>query len=305
MRKLRIQKKGEVMQRLLFLSILSFIITCSSADATRRNYSASGDPEDIFFERSQKSRSTGELAKNDDPVAKSILEDLDSTSKSKSVAPIPEKKPSTNFDEVGLSSWYGQKFQGRPTASGEPFDRMKMTGAHRSLPLGSVVKIQNLDNQKEAVVRINDRGPFVEERIVDVSEKTAELLEFKEKGITKVGITVLKKGDEDLSADDLDDADLLDDAPGKPEKLTPVKPGNGKQAVGPKGYTVQVGVFKEQDRAIKYQETMKSEYKQSVFVTPREGKFVVQVGDFSDRAKAESLKSKMKYDGIDCFIVNK
>lgn len=303
-RQLRIQKKGEVMQRLLFLSILFLFVSCTSADATRRNYSASGDPEDIFFERSQKTRSSGDVSNSEDPVAKSILDDLDS--KPTTVASkLPEKKPASNFDEVGLSSWYGQKFQGRPTASGEPFDRMKMTGAHRSLPLGTVVKIQNLENNKEAVVRINDRGPFVDERIVDVSEKTAELLDFKDKGITKVGITVLKKGEEDLAADDLDDSDLLDDAPTKPEKLTPVKPGNSKTNLGPKGYTVQVGVFKEQERALKYQESMKSEYNQTVFVTPREGKFVVQVGDFADRSKAESLKSKMKYDGIDCFIVNK
>lgn len=291
------------MQRLICITILLWFVSCTSADATRRDYSASGDPEDIFFERSQKSKSSG----SNDPVARSIMDDLDSKSKPNvAVAPVelPTKKPTTQFDEVGLSSWYGQKFQGRPTASGEPFDRMKMTGAHRTLPIGTVVKIQNLENQKEAVVRINDRGPFVDERIVDVSEKTAEILEFKDKGITKVGIKVLKKGEEEL-ADDLDDADLLDDTPAKPEKLTPVKPGVAKPIAAGKGFTVQVGVFQEKERAIKYQETIKSEYNQNVFVTPRDGKYVVQVGDFSDRAKAESLKSKLKYDGIDCFIATR
>ncbi|EOQ90022.1 rare lipoprotein A [Leptospira yanagawae serovar Saopaulo str. Sao Paulo = ATCC 700523] len=291
------------MQRLIFITIVLWFVSCTSADATRRDYSASGDPEDIFFERSQKSKSSG----SNDPVARSIMDDLDSKSKPNvAVAPVelPTKKPTTQFDEVGLSSWYGQKFQGRPTASGEPFDRMKMTGAHRTLPIGTVVKIQNLENQKEAVVRINDRGPFVDERIVDVSEKTAEILEFKDKGITKVGIKVLKKGEEEL-ADDLDDADLLDDTPAKPEKLIPVKPGVAKPIAAGKGFTVQVGVFQEKERAIKYQETIKSEYNQNVFVTPRDGKYVVQVGDFSDRAKAESLKSKLKYDGIDCFIATR
>ncbi|GBF43650.1 MULTISPECIES: RlpA family plasminogen-binding lipoprotein MPL36 [Leptospira] len=291
------------MQRLILITILLWFVSCSTADATRRDYSASGDPEDIFFERSQKSKPAG----SNDPVARSIMDDLDAKSKPSTTSPqaeLPTKKPTTQFDEVGLSSWYGQKFQGRPTASGEPFDRMKMTGAHRTLPIGTVVKIQNLENQKEAVVRINDRGPFVDERIVDVSEKTAEILEFKDKGVTKVGIKVLKKGEDEL-ADDLDDSDLLDDAPSKPEKLTPVKPGSPKPLVSGKGFTVQVGVFQEKERAIKYQETIKSEYNQTVFVTPRDGKYVVQVGDFSDRAKAESLKSKLKYDGIDCFIVTR
>lgn len=291
------------MQRLILITILLWFVSCSSADATRRDYSASGDPEDIFFERSQKIKPSGTNGSGD-PVARSIMDDLDAKSKANTTTPqteLPTKKPITQFDEVGLSSWYGQKFQGRPTASGEPFDRMKMTGAHRTLPIGTVVKIQNLENQKEAVVRINDRGPFVDERIVDVSEKTAEILEFKDKGITKVGIKVLKKGEDEL-ADDLDDSDLLDDTPQKPEKLTPVKPGVVKPNTAGKAFTVQVGVFQEKERAIKYQETIKSEYNQTVFVTPRDGKYVVQVGDFADRAKAESLKSKLKYDGIDCFI---
>ncbi|TGM55990.1 septal ring lytic transglycosylase RlpA family protein [Leptospira biflexa] len=293
------------MQRLILITILLWLVSCSSADATRRDYSASGDPEDIFFERSQKSKPTGTNGSND-PVARSIMDDLETKSKQTNTAQadLPTKKPTTQFDEVGLSSWYGQKFQGRPTASGEPFDRMKMTGAHRTLPIGTVVKIQNLENQKEAVVRINDRGPFVDERIVDVSEKTAEILEFKDKGITKVGIKVLKKGEDEL-ADDLDDSDLLDDTPAKPEKLTPVKPGVTKPIAAGKGFTVQVGVFQEKERAIKYQETIKSEYNQTVFVTPRDGKYVVQVGDFADRSKAESLKSKLKYDGIDCFIATR
>lgn len=293
------------MQKFLIVPLVLWLVSCSSTDATRRSYSASGDPEDIFFERSQKSRT---VSNSEDPVAKSVLADLDAT---KPTTGLPEKKanPTGSFDEVGLSSWYGLKFQGRQTASGEPFDRTKLTGAHRTLPLGTLVKIQNLENNKEAVVRINDRGPFVDERIVDVSEKTAELLDFKDKGVTKVGIRVLKKGEavEDLD-NDLDDADLLDDVPAKPEKLTPNKtnPTPTKTAFPsvqqPKGYTVQVGVFKEQERANKYKETLKSEYNESVFIYPREGKYVVQVGDFSDRTKAESLKSRMKYDGIDCFI---
>ena len=207
------------MQKFLIFSTILWLISCSTTDATRRDYSASGDPEDIFFERSQKNRSVNN---GEDPVAKSIIDDLDSKSpKATQTTALPEKKANTsdNFDEVGLSSWYGLKFQGRATASGEPFDRTKLTGAHRTLPIGSMIKIQNLENNKEVVVRINDRGPFVDERIVDVSEKTAEILEFKDKGVTKVGIRVLKKGEgtDDLDTE-LDDADLLDDVPAKPEK---------------------------------------------------------------------------------------
>ncbi len=303
------------MNKYILILFLLGTVSCTTTEATRRNYSASGDPEDIFFERSQKSRPT---QSTDDSVAKSVLDDMNTTSKGTSEPKaLPTKQANmSSFDEVGLSSWYGQKFQGRPTASGEPFDRLKLTGAHRTLPIGSVVKIQNLENQKEAVVRINDRGPFVDDRIVDVSEKTAELLEFKEKGVTKVGIKVLKKGESDDL--DNDDSDLLDDAPAKPEKLQGQKPANQKLPVSaatattaavasahsstPKGFTVQVGVFKEQERAQKFKESMKSGYNEPVYVYPRDNSFVVQVGDFADRTKAEALKGKLKTDGIDCFI---
>src|SRR5437763_4346688 len=71
--------------------------------------------------------------------------------------------------EVGTASWYGEYFQGRETASGEPFDMQALTAAHPSLPLGSFVRVTNLRNGRSVVVRINDRGPVVEGRIIDVS----------------------------------------------------------------------------------------------------------------------------------------
>ena len=76
--------------------------------------------------------------------------------------------------EEGLASWYAGKFQGRKTASGEIFDTAKMTAAHKTLAFGTRVRVRNLANEKEVVVRINDRGPFVEGRIIDLSRAAAE-----------------------------------------------------------------------------------------------------------------------------------
>jgi len=288
--------------RWILPAILIWMSACSTAESSRRKVSASGDPEDIFFEKSMKPEEM--------KVARSVEEDLKPSTVAK--FDVPEKTADTtgNFDEVGYSSWYGAKFQGKPTASGEPFDSAKLTAAHRTLPLGSIVRVQNLENQKEAMVRVNDRGPFVEGRIMDVSEKTAEILAFKDQGITKVGLTVVKKGND--SFEDLDDGDLDEELElvggDKPEKLSPKKEStsayksNGKQ---PKGYTVQVGVFRDQNKATKYKEMMKNDYSQEVFVFSREDGYVVQMGDFSSRDKAESLKSKLRYDGIECFIPRK
>lgn len=94
--------------------------------------------------------------------------------------------PKPKAYQVGTASWYGEYFQGKPTASGEPFDMRDFTAAHPSLPLGTYVKVTNLANGKAVVVRINDRGPVVDGRIIDLSRNAASALGFKERGLQKV-----------------------------------------------------------------------------------------------------------------------
>jgi len=91
--------------------------------------------------------------------------------------------------ELGIASWYGQPFQGRLTASGETFDMEKMTAAHRTLPFGTKVRVQNLVNQKSVEVRINDRGPFVKDRIIDLSHAAAQAIGMQ--GIANIRLDVL------------------------------------------------------------------------------------------------------------------
>jgi rare lipoprotein A (peptidoglycan hydrolase) len=98
----------------------------------------------------------------------------------------PIKKPAKN---VGLASFYGRKFHGRPTASGEIFNQYAMTAAHRSYPLQSKVKVTNLKNKKSVVVRINDRGPWVKNRIMDLSKSAAVALNIS--GVEKVSLNLL------------------------------------------------------------------------------------------------------------------
>jgi len=88
--------------------------------------------------------------------------------------------------QTGTASWYGKYFQGKQTASGEPFDMRDFTAAHPSLPLGTFVKVTNLKNGKAVVVRINDRGPVVDGRIIDVSYNAARALGFNQRGLQTV-----------------------------------------------------------------------------------------------------------------------
>jgi rare lipoprotein A len=94
--------------------------------------------------------------------------------------------------QVGTASWYGEPFQGKATASGEPYDMRDFTAAHLSLPLGTYVRVTNLSNGKAVILRINDRGPYVEDRIIDVSYNAARALGFKDRGLQKVRVDVYR-----------------------------------------------------------------------------------------------------------------
>ncbi|HYV31578.1 MAG TPA: septal ring lytic transglycosylase RlpA family protein [Candidatus Binatia bacterium] len=93
--------------------------------------------------------------------------------------------------EVGLASWYGQELQGSATTSGEPFDMNALTAAHRKLPLGTRITVTNLTNHRSVVLRVNDRGPNVAGRLLDVSKAAAERLGFRGAGIAKVRVIPL------------------------------------------------------------------------------------------------------------------
>lgn len=99
-----------------------------------------------------------------------------------------EPKHNPEYDQVGRASWYGSAFHGRRTANGEVFNKEGLTAAHPTLPLPSYVRVTNLENGRSVVVRVNDRGPFGHGRIIDVSRRTAELLDFKQNGTAGVRV---------------------------------------------------------------------------------------------------------------------
>ena len=98
----------------------------------------------------------------------------------------PEEDP--NYSKVGVASWYGSQFHGRLTANGEIFDMNRMSAAHTTLPLPSMVEVTNLENGRSVVVRVNDRGPFVDDRIIDMSREAARHLDFEHQGTARVRV---------------------------------------------------------------------------------------------------------------------
>src|ERR1700735_2225840 len=110
-------------------------------------------------------------------------------------SPEVRKPPKTKPYQVGTASWYGQIFDGKPTASGEPYDMYDMTAAHLKLPMGSYVRVTNLRNGRAVVVRVNDRGPIVPGRIIDLSYGAAQALQFKQRGLQRVRLDLVNPRD--------------------------------------------------------------------------------------------------------------
>lgn len=208
-----------------------------------------------------------------------------------------------SYELTGTASWYGRDFDGRPTASGEIFDSRKLTGAHKKLPLGTIVMVKNLENDKEVMLKINDRGPYVDGRILDVSEYAAEVLGFKEQGLTTVGIRIIRKGDLKKSKDGAT-AEFFKD--GHKNQPLPSEKGLDSQEVKNersfRDYSVQVGSFSTLENANRMKGFL-TRFNQPVFILRKDtGEFVVRVGQFNERYPAEQLKLKLSSEGYSGFV---
>jgi rare lipoprotein A len=118
-----------------------------------------------------------------------------SSAQTRAVQARPERRHQTGKNQpyqIGTASWYGEYFVGKPTASGEDFDMYDMTAAHPTLPLGSYVRVTNLRNGRAVVVKVNDRGPVVPGRIIDLSYGAAQVLQFEQRGVQRVRLDLVK-----------------------------------------------------------------------------------------------------------------
>ena len=182
-------------------------------------------------------------------------------------------KEDYSYSETGIASWYGDDFHDKRTANGETYNMRAITAAHRTLPLPSIVKVTNLENGKSIIARVNDRGPYVKNRIIDVSEKGAELLGYKNKGTTKVKVEILAEASKALKEAMLSDNN-------KSKTYADALPTN-KISTTP-STTINKPLKLAENTTLNPDET---------------GPFFVQVGAFSDYNKAQSLADSMKRFG--------
>jgi rare lipoprotein A len=184
----------------------------------------------------------------------------------------PAPAPRVGAVEEGVASWYGNPYHGRATSSGEIYDMNQMTAAHRTLPLGTRVRVENLSNGRQVEVRINDRGPFVKGRIIDLSRAAAREVRMIGPGTARVRVRVIE---------------------------LPERAGEGFLAV-------QVGAFRERRNAERLRERLERRHGAAhiqEYDSPRGRFYRLRVGRESDAVRAEKLAARLEAEGLPAFVV--
>jgi rare lipoprotein A len=202
--------------------------------------------------------------------------------------------------QTGKASFYADKFEGHPTASGEKYRHNKLTAAHKTLPFGTIVRVTNLANGNTVDVEINDRGPYIEGRVIDLSRSAAEKLGFVNLGVTDVKLEVIDPGSGKAKSQPVTiDNVVVDENEYYNFEISSFKP---------KGFGVQIGTYQELVNLLRLTENLKSSYKKNVTVQVKilNGvKFYsLIIGPFQTRAKAENFHNDVKNKYSGSFIVD-
>lgn len=182
--------------------------------------------------------------------------------------------PAVPLTQEGIASWYGPGFHGKKTTSGAVYDQHGMTAAHQTLPLGSSVEVTNLTNGKSVTVLINDRGPFVKNRVIDLSYAAARAVDIIRPGTAPVRVDVVDTGGYPLTA--------------IPERLD---------------YTLQVGAFSDLDKARKLKARLESRHDRPVVIESHEGYYRVRLGTFSGEEAAREYGTRLSQEGLPVVLV--
>jgi len=171
-----------------------------------------------------------------------------------------------------MASWYGREYQGKKTASGEIFDMNGLTAAHRTLPLGTLIRVTNLENAKSVTVTINDRGPFIRNTILDLSYAAARALGFTAQGMARVQVVILEAGHE------------------------------------PDQYTVYAATYTEEENArlLKFRLSKKFEVVSIVPFETNVARFYrVRVGSYASLERADQVAAKLAREGLEPVVMRK
>ncbi|MCC6590991.1 MAG: septal ring lytic transglycosylase RlpA family protein [Bryobacterales bacterium] len=221
--------------------------------------------------------------------------------------PAKAVTPKIGTQQKGIASWYGYPYHGRRTASGEVYDMEQMTAAHRNWVFGTWVRVQNLDNGEETVVRITDRGPFVRGRIIDLSRAAARDVEMINAGIAKVRLTVIPPPANPPQPPPVPAATTTSrrqPKQAKPQPPAPAVPPPVTVTQLPKGrWGVQVGSFREKSGAAQLRDALVRSSRVANISLSSNGYWRVVIGIYRTAAEAERLKNEIHGEYPDAFVV--
>ncbi len=201
--------------------------------------------------------------------------------------------------QTGKASFYADKFEGLRTASGEKYQHNKLTAAHKTLPFGTRVRVTNVANNKSVEVVINDRGPYVEDRIIDLSRSAAEELDFINQGLAEVRLEVIDPGDGKKS----DPIRTVDRVSVDEREFYDFE----ISRLDPRGYGIQIGTYQELVNLMRLSDDLKHSYKKNVTVQVKVLNGVkyysIILGKFPSWPKAEAFRDQVRRKFPDAFIV--
>lgn len=204
-------------------------------------------------------------------------------------------KTSYGYQETGVASWYGKKFHGRMTSNQEPYDMHGMTAAHKSLPLPTYVRVKNLRNNKSIVVRVNDRGPFVNNRIIDLSYSAAKKLDMITTGTSLVEVTA-------ISFDEPPKQPAQPIIASTPVKKKPPEPESSAPVTNQSTVYVQVGAFGDAENARKRFALLRSGGIGDAFVlednSTSPALYRIRIGPIADVLQYDNLVAQLQDLGI-------
>lgn len=208
-----------------------------------------------------------------------------------------------SFYQKGVASWYGREFHGRATASGEKFDMNNMTAAHKTLPFGTIVEVRNLDNGKTVRLKVNDRGPYKGNRILDVSYGAARELDMVRNGEARVGINVIRMGDKKAVAENDYNSKYVEPVSDEEYPARKVRSGSSYDYADSGDIKLQAGAFYSRKNAESLKSRIEGITDKPVKIVQDGEFFKVRVEDIRSKGEMNRIKDSLSGDNISSFSV--
>ncbi len=304
----------------LFITLLLFgsgALIAGDHDNLRRYH----DSDEIIFEdpdrRSDSKLHRGEnrSSRNNYTDRREDRYDRDRMDENRSAARDDRERDSSysrdQFYQTGEASWYGREFHGKVTASGEQFNMYELTAAHRTLPFGTILLVKNLDNGRTVRVRVNDRGPYRDNRIIDLSYDAARELDMLKKGNATVGVRILGRASATAANDR--DGDYREKRPVEPvsdqskyDRRSRYEEGSQRDAVysGPV-YSIQTGAFYSRRNAEELTHKLERMFKERVIIIREGDLYKVRLDGIQGEGLIDRYKEILSREGIPAYVIEK